>query len=237
MVVVSSPTNPTGGVLAGEDLEQIAWWAQRRDVLICNDESFAAYAYEGERISIGTLPSALGRTLTIGSLSKEYSLAAARVGWLAGPRRLVGPCTVTAVLLSGFVPTVCQQIAIAALRQGPGAFEPIRHEFDARRRYAHERLTALGLQPGWPAGAFFFWIPVHWLSMSGREIAVQLRQSKRVMVTPGCFFGPSGAGHVRLSYATEDGRLREGLSRLGEFLHERIGWPPEEQRTTQPLAA
>ena len=221
LIVLNSPANPTGGVLAAEDLEQIAWWAERRDVLILSDEVFAAYHYEARSASIGTHARARRRTLTVGGVSKEYALASARVGWLAGHRHLVRPCLVTALLQTPFVPTLCQQVALAALRQGQDAFLPIRAEFESRRRYAFERLRALGLKPAWPAGAFFLWVAVPGVGLTGRAFAEQLLAAKKVLVAPGGAFGPSGPGYVRLSYAAEDGRLREGLGRLAEFLRER----------------
>jgi aspartate/methionine/tyrosine aminotransferase len=118
------------------------------------------------------------------------------------------------------VPTLCQQVALAALRQGGEAFRPVRDEFASRRLYAYERLRGLGLRAAWPAGAFFFWVPVWELGMSGQAFAERLLRAKRVLVTPGEHFGPSGRGYVRISYATEDGRLREGLARLADFLRE-----------------
>lgn len=220
MIVVPAPGNPTGGLIAAEDLEQIAWWAERRDVLIFSDETFERYRYEGEPVTLGTLPKARRRTLTAGSISKGYAQAAARVGWLAGHRHLVRPCAVTAVLQTPFVPTLCQQIGLTALRQGNEPFQSIRKEFESRRRYAFERLKALGLKPDWPAGGFFFWVPVADLGVSGREFAERLLHGKRVLVTPGDHFGPSGRGRVRISYAIDDGRLREGLGRLAEFVRE-----------------
>lgn len=218
LIVVASPANPTGGVLAAEDLEQIAWWANQRDVLILSDEVFARYRYEGISPSLGTLPKARRRTLTAGSVSKGHALASARVGWLAGYRHLVRPCALTALLQTPFVPTLCQHLAWTALRQNTDTFEPIRAAFAARRRYTYERLQALGFQPAWPAGAFFFWVPVWELGLNGQEFAAGLLRAQNVLVSPGDPFGPSGPGYVRLSYATEDGRLREGLSRLAEFL-------------------
>lgn len=218
MLVLASPGNPTGGVFTAEDLEQIAWWADRHDVLLFSDEVFARYRYEQEAPSLGTLPQARRRTLTAGSMSKGHALASTRVGWLAGYRHLVRPCALTAALETPFVPTLCQQIALTALRQGPEPFAAIRDEFDSRRHYAFERLQAMDLNPVWPAGAFFFWVPVWQLGRSGRAFAEDLLRSKRVLVTPGDPFGPSGAGYVRLSYAAEDGRLREGLGRLAEYV-------------------
>jgi aspartate/methionine/tyrosine aminotransferase len=223
LIVVNSPANPTGGVIAAEDLEQIAWWAGRRDVLIVSDEVFERYQYEGGAVSIGALPWAQQRTLTLGSLSKGHALASARVGWLAGSRHLLRPCALTAALDAPFVPTVCQQIALTALRQDAEAFAPIQREFESRRRYVSDRLRGMDLLPPWPAGAFFFWIPVWPLGIDGRSFAAGLLKSKRVLLTPGELFGPSGKGYVRLSYAEEDGRLREGLGRMAEYLRELQG--------------
>jgi len=79
---------------------------------------------------------------------------------------------------------------------------------------------AMGLNPAWPAGAFFFWIPVWESGRSGREFAAALLREKKVAVTPGDLFGPGGAGYVRLSYAADEGRLHEGLDRLAEFVED-----------------
>ena len=223
LVVVNSPSNPAGGTIAPEDLEQIAWWAERRDALILSDEVFARYQYEGDPISIGTLAKARRRTLTVGSISKEYALASARVGWLVGHRHLVRPCALAAALHTPFVPTLCQQIALAALKQPEEAFRPIRAQLDSRRHYAFERLQALGLKPAWPAGSFFLWVPVTGLAASGRAFARQLLTEKKVLVSPGDLFGPSGLNHIRISYATDDGRLREGLSRFVDFVRGKQG--------------
>ena len=126
----------------------------------------------------------------------------------------------TSVLQAALVPTLCQQVALTALETGEEAFAPIRAEFDSRRRYAFERLKSLGLQPIWPAGAFFLWLPVDGLGVDGRDFAERLLRAKKVLVWPGNYFGPSGSSFVRLSFAAEDGRLREGLGRLGELVRE-----------------
>jgi aspartate/methionine/tyrosine aminotransferase len=220
LLVINSPANPTGGILAKEDLEQIAWWADRYDVLIFNDEVFERFIYEGAPSSIGAFPRAWRRTLTAGSVSKGCALASARVGWLAGHRHLIRPCAMTAILHAAWPPTLCQQIALAALDQGNETFTPIHREFESRRRYVFERLQATGLKPVWPAGGFFVWLPIGELGLSGIDFARRLLQAKRVLVSPGEFFGLSGPGHVRISYAADDGRLREGLTRLGEFVRE-----------------
>jgi aspartate/methionine/tyrosine aminotransferase len=111
-------------------------------------------------------------------------------------------------------------LALAALRSPPELFVPLLADLRSRRQYVFERLRALGLSPLWPAGGFFFWLAVHPLGVTGAAFAERLLRSKKVLVSPGDLYGPGGAGWVRLSYAGDEGRLREGLSRLAEFVAE-----------------
>lgn len=220
LIVVNTPSNPTGGMFRAEDYERIAWWAERLDVLIFHDTVFDSYCYERENLAFTAWPRAQQRTLTAGSISMSHALAAARVGWLTGHRHLLRPCLLTAVLQSLAVPTLCQQIAVTALRLGTEALRPYRADFDSRRHYAFERLQALGLRPVWPDGGFFLWVPIGELGLPAQQFARQLLRVKKVLVWPGHHFGPSGVDYVRISYAAEDGRLRQGLTRLGDFVRQ-----------------
>ena len=233
LFVLSEPNNPTGATLGDEELEQIAWAANRSDVLIYLDESFARFRYDESACRLPSLPGMAKRTLIAGSLTQGYSLGSVRVGWLTGPRHLVGACALTASLAAPFVPTVCQQIALRAVQADEELFGPILEEFRDRRRYASDKLKAMGLVPSMPAGGYFVWVPVPW---SGRAFAEQLLKDHRVVVGPGDVFGPSGTSFVRISFAAEDGRLREGLSRLAMFMAGLSGKPeaPVAEEAPQP---
>jgi aspartate/methionine/tyrosine aminotransferase len=226
LIVLQTPVNPTGAELATEDVEEIAWWAERHDVLIFCDQAFVRYHYDSDPLNIGTLVKGHRRTLTAGSVSKGHGLTAARVGWLAGHRHLIRPCAVSSVLHTPFVPTLCQQIALSALRQPEESFAAMRADFEARRNYTCERLQAMGLKPVWPAGGYFVWVPVGGLGFSGANFAARLVAEHKVAVWPGSFFGPSGKEHIRLSFAGDDGRLREGLGRIAEFVRNAGGSAP-----------
>ncbi len=226
LLILTSPANPTGGVVAPEDLEQIVWWANRQDVLILSDEVFERFHHDHEPVSLASMPGARERTLTVGSVSKGHGLASARVGWIAGHRHLVQPCRATAALRTPFVPAVCQQMALAALQNDPAPMDQLRDELAARRRYVFERLRSLELNAAWPAGAFFFWISVWELGMTGRAFAEALLREHKVRVAPGDLFGPSGVGYIRLSYAIDEGRLQEALNRLGSFVEGLRGREP-----------
>ena len=224
MLVLADPCNPTGACLAPEDLEHVAWIAAGYDVLIYADESFTRFRYEGRSRSLAVMPGADVRTLTGGSVSASHGLSSVRAGWVAGPRHLVKACALTGSLAAPYVPAVCQQVAARAVAESDEAFEPTRVQFEGKRRYVIDRLKALGLEPDWPAGGYFAWVPVAPLGLDGRAFAERLLREEKVLVGPGVAFGPGGAGHVRLSFAADDGRLREGLSRLAAFV-ERVKNP------------
>lgn len=239
LLVLCDPANPTGGILAIEDYEQIAWWAKRNDVLIYLDESFEQYRYEGERPRLASFPHAENRLLIASSVSKTYGLAAARIGWLMGCRHLLRPCVMTMSMAAPFVSPLCQHVALTAIRTGDSTAGLIRDELAGRRRFLFENLQGMGLQPHWPAGSHFFWVPVDQFGMTGREFAQQLVAAHRVLVNPGEPFGPSGVNFIRLSYATEEGRLREGMQRMSEFVKEcrlrRSDWSAKQQATPSEI--
>jgi aspartate/methionine/tyrosine aminotransferase len=221
MLVIADPGNPAGGCLADEDLEHIAWIAGGYDVLVYLDESFSAFRYHppapGDRPrALAGMPGANRLTLTAGSVSQEFGLPNVRVGWLAGPRHLVRACQLTTNLSAPYVPPVCQQAAARLLSDPAPNDTPER--FRAKRQYAVDRLRAMGLEPELPGGGYFVWLPVSGLGVDGRTFAARLLKEDRVLVGPGVAFGPSGTGHVRVSFAADDGRLREGLARLGAFV-------------------
>ncbi len=140
LVVVTSPANPTGCIHAPEDLEQLAFWANRLRLPDCSsDEVFERYHYETEPLSHrARCRPAKDRTLTTGSVSKSHALTAARVGWLAASRHLLKPCVLTAALRAPFVPTLCQQVACwrRTANAAGSAWTKCTTSSGARRRYA-----------------------------------------------------------------------------------------------------
>jgi aspartate/methionine/tyrosine aminotransferase len=231
MIVFADPANPTGATMAPEDLEQIAWWANRFDVLIVLDDTFVRFRQDRTTTSIASFPNALPRTLTIGGVSKSYGQAGLRVGWITGHRHLVRPCVMTQALTAPFVSPLCQNLALTAMRQPDEAFHSARAQLVANRGYAIDRLQGLGFNPVWPSGGFYLWLPTDILGLTGRQFADNLLHHKQVIVTPGDLFGPSGTCFVRLSYAVDEGRLREGLARLADLVSE---WRPPFAAPAEP---
>jgi aspartate/methionine/tyrosine aminotransferase len=218
MLVLSNPSNPTGGILGFEEWEQIAWLAQRQD------ESFARYEYA----EAARLPSREGfqkRLLSAGSVSQAFGMADSRVGWLTGPKELVDACRLASVLSAPFVPSTCQAAALRALRTPPELFQPTLEQFRKRRQYAVDRLRGMNLDVTPSAGGFTLWMSVEGTGLTGRAFAEKLLREERVLVGPGDIYGPSGTNQIRVSYALDDGRLREALNRMGEFIQRQTGQP------------
>jgi aspartate/methionine/tyrosine aminotransferase len=246
LLVLASPGNPTGACFRSEDLEHIAWIASAYDVLVYLDESFSRFQYDGRGRSLAILPGAEKRVLTVGSVSQGWGLGPLRVGWLAGPKPLVQVCAVTASLSAPYVPTVCQQLAARVVAEPDAEFAPTLDQFRRRRQYVCDRLKAMGLEPEWPGGGYFVWAPVTGLcpqapttgptSLTGRAFAERALKEQQVLVGAGCVYGPSGPGHIRVSFATDDGRLREGLARLATFVTS-LRSPPPSQPTEEPATA
>ncbi|HEV3385136.1 MAG TPA: pyridoxal phosphate-dependent aminotransferase [Gemmata sp.] len=236
LLVLANPGNPSGGCFTDEDLEYIAWIAAAYDVLIYADESFGRFHYADRGKSFGVLAGADRRILTAGSMTQEFGLGALRVGWLAGPRHLVRACGMMANLNAPFVPAVCQQAAVRALSEPDNGFTTVLDRLKSKRDYTIDRLRGMGLEPDRPKGGFFVWVPVAGLGLDGRTFAARLFREQQVQVGPGCAFGPGGSGYIRISFAAEDGRLREGLARMAFFIEQLKNPAPEMPVETETVA-
>jgi aspartate/methionine/tyrosine aminotransferase len=217
LLVIADPVNPTGCVFAPEDLEQIAFWARKHDVLIFQDASFDRWRDEPARARLASLPHAQGRIITCGSFAKSHGLSSVRVGWLTGHRHLVRPCAAAMMMTAPFVPAACQRIALEAIQSREATMNALRDDIIGRRDYVRESLQEIGLEPWDAAGGFFFWAKTPG-EEAGRDFAQRLLRDTGVLINPGSPFSPSGYAFVRISYVTDEGRLREGLDRLRRFV-------------------
>ena len=186
--------------------------------------------------SPGVIAGADRRILTAGSITQEFGLGALRVGWLAGPRHLVKACGLMANLNAPYVPVVCQQAATRAMTETDNSFVPTLDRLRGKRDYTIDRLKGMGMELDRPTGGFFVWVPVAGVGLDGRTFAERLFREQQVQVGPGCAFGPGGSGHIRISIAAEDGRLREGLARLAAFIEGLKKTTPIIAEETEPLS-
>ncbi len=211
LLVLAQPSDPTGGRFSTGDLAEIAWLVQRHDCLVCIDESRGRLHDDAPVPDFTSLAGMANRTLSIDAGSHG-------VGWLGGPRQLVGMAAVCARLNAPGVSPILQRAAATELKRDRTGLEPELKRLRERRQYAFDRLKGMGLDPTWPAGGAAIWVSVESTGLESRTFAEKAMREQRALVGPGCAYGPSGKDFIRVSFASEDGRLREGLSRLSRFV-------------------
>ena len=223
LLAMADPGNPVGVPLADADAEHLRWAAERSDVLLYVDESYRRFRAAGRRLA-GLAPA---RTLAAGSLAATGH-GSLRVGWLTGPPPLVQACELAQSPAAGPVSAVCQQLAWRMLMSDPagGEVEAVR----AAGRDTAGRLRAMGFTVAEPTDGYFLWVDV---GRDGRSFAEELLSAEGVRVGPGDLYGPGGERFVRLSVATDPGRLHEGLGRIARF----VGAPTRPPPAARPTPA
>ena len=218
VALVASPANPTGTLIAPEELAAMAAAARRRGGWLVVDEIYQHLVYGREPASV------LSRTpevFVINSFSKHFCMTGWRVGWLVAPREYVPALDRLAQNLFLAAPTPSQHGAVAALG-APCAeiLEAQRAEFAARRDVLLPALRELGFGiPVTPEGAFYVYADCSRFTGDSLAFCRRLLEEAGVAVTPGCDFGRHRAHtHVRFAYTTSADRLAEGMKRLAAFL-------------------
>ncbi len=222
-ILVNTPNNPTGQVLARADLEAIAEFAQRRDLVVVSDEAYEDLVYDGEHVSIAALPGMRARTISVYTLSKSYGMTGWRIGYAVAPEPFITGIKTSVLYSTNGVSTPTQWAALVALRDTPESFFAERRAaYRQRRDRLIAGLDALGLpvRPA-PDGAFYVFPDVTALGGASAEIALRLLDEARVATVPGTAFGCAGEGHLRLSYSLSAEAIDSGLEALRQYLAQR----------------
>ncbi len=213
LIIVNSPSNPTGAVFERPVLEEIRDLAVDHDLFVISDEIYEKIIYDHEHISIGSLPGMEERTVTINGFSKAYAMTGWRLGYLTGPKETM---KWVIRLLSHSVSqatTFVQRAGVAAMQGPQDDVELMVAEFRARRDILVAGLTRLGIPCSVPGGAFYVFPDVSAYG-GGDQFTERLLKEALIAATPGSAFGPGGENYVRLSYATSQKRILEALERI-----------------------
>lgn len=223
-----SPSNPTGAVFSPEETRALGAWAAEKGIFVIADEIYQQLTYDGTPFtSIAGACSELGENvIVVNGVAKTYAMTGWRVGWLIGPADVVKAVSTLQSHLTSNVNNIAQRAAVAALTGPQDDVVAMGEAFDRRRRLAVEMLSAIdGVTVPEPQGAFYVYPDVSALlgrdfdgstPQTSAELAGLILEKAQVAVVPGEAFGPSG--YFRLSYALGDDDLREGLTRLQDFL-------------------
>ena len=213
------PANPTGATLDEESRVALAKIAVENDLLVISDEIYDRLVYEGPaHRAISAYPGMKERTILIGGFSKSYAMTGWRIGYLCAPAVIVAGLVKIHQYAIMSAPTISQDAALVALREGEPALAEMLAAYARRRAIVLEGLAALGLPTGAPKGAFYAFPDISSLGMDDESFAERLLEEEHVAVVPGSAFGASGRGHVRICYATSEERLVEAIARIGRFV-------------------
>ena len=222
MVVLNSPSNPSGAVFSREECEKIFKLASARGIYLLTDECYCKFLYDSEPFSLASLPGAKETVLVAGSLSKTYAMTGWRIGFGLVPAPIVGAMTKLQSHSTSNPTSISQKAAIEALRGPLDSVGAMLGEYRKRRDFVVARLRAIpGVQCAEPRGAFYAY-PNVGVALGRNGIDSPLKFSERLLaeghvaVVPGEAFGTDR--HVRISYATSMKELERGLSRMHEFI-------------------
>ncbi|PSQ08338.1 aspartate aminotransferase [Halobacteriales archaeon QS_6_71_20] len=209
LLVVNSPTNPTGAVYSDAALEGVRDLAVEHDIAVIADEIYDEIVYGVEQTSLASLDGMADRTVTINGFSKAYSMTGWRLGYLHATGDLVSQAGKLHSHSVSCATNFVQRAGVEALHNTDNAVEEMRAAFESRRDMLVDLFDDHGVDVAVPDGAFYMMLPVADDDSAWAEEAIQ---EAHVATVPGSAFG--APGHVRISYAAAEERLREGMQRL-----------------------
>mgnify|MGYP002623641997 CR=1 FL=1 len=218
MVIINSPGNPTGAVYTREELEALAAVALEEEILILSDEIYEKLTYDGvQHVSVASLsPEIYNLTITINGFSKAYAMTGWRLGYLGAPEPIAKAIDSIQSHSASNPTSFAQKGGLAALKGDQQPVEDMRQEFEMRRNYMYQRLSAIpNVTVVKPEGAFYMLANISRFQLTSQNFADRLLSKANVAVVPGIAFGDDRT--IRFSYATGMDVIKNGLDRFEEF--------------------
>lgn len=221
LMIFNNPNNPTGKVFSAEEMRDAADFVKKHDLLAISDEAYDRLLYgDAKHRSLAAEPDMRERTLLVGSLSKTYSMTGWRLGYVAGAPELIERLARLQQNYMLSVTSFAQYGGAEALNGPQECVETMRRAFEERRKVLIEGLTgAPNIRFNNPEGAFYLFIDHRDTGLDSVTFCKRLLEEQLVACVPGDDFGPSGEGHIRISYATSTENCAEGARRIRAFLN------------------
>lgn len=216
MILLASPSNPTGGVIGRDVLERLAVLVEKQKLIVLSDEIYEKIIYPPARhLSIGTLDGMKDRTILLNGFSKTYSMTGWRLGYALGPKKFIDPILRYHLFLLTSTNTFAQWGAVTALEGDQTPSFRMVEEFSRRRDYLHGEIQKIpGFRCQKPEGAFYLFPSIEDTGLDGYQMARKLLNEAGVVTVPGECFGSRGANHIRFSYANSMENLRAAVKEL-----------------------
>lgn len=219
VLILSYPSNPTGGIMTYEDWLPIAKIAEEHNLVVITDEVYAELTYGQKHVSFASLPGMKERTLLLSGFSKAFAMTGWRIGYACGPEELIQAMLKIHQYTVMCAPILGQIAALESLKpHGLAAKDEMMASYNARRISFVQGLRQIGLQCHEPLGSFFAFPSIAHTGLTSEQFAQRLLQEVGVLAVPGTAFGKGGEGFIRCSYATSSVQLDEALERMRQFL-------------------
>lgn len=219
VLILSYPSNPTGGIMTYEDWLPIAKIVEEHNLVVITDEVYAELTYGQKHVSFASLPDMKERTLLLSGFSKAFAMTGWRIGYACGPEELIQAMLKIHQYTVMCAPILGQIAALESLKpHGLAAKDEMMASYNARRISFVQGLRQIGLQCHEPMGSFFAFPSIAHTGLTSEQFAQRLLQEVGVLAVPGTAFGKGGEGFIRCSYATSSVQLDEALERMRQFL-------------------
>lgn len=216
LMIINSPSNPTGAIFDEAILRGIAEIAIKHDIWVLSDEPYEHILFDGHRhISIGSFDGMAQRTISAFTLSKSYAMTGWRVGYTAAPKAVIDEMEKLMEHMVSGVTAVAQRAALAAITAPQDCVQEMVAIYDKRRHLVYEGLNAIdGVQCLKPESTFYAFPNISSTGLSSWDFAKYLAREHKVAVVPGSIFGSAGEGYIRLSFAAGMAQLEKGIARI-----------------------
>jgi aspartate aminotransferase len=214
LVIVNTPSNPTGGVFSRDELERIRDLAVDHDFWVISDEIYEKIRYGAEHHSLGAMDGMSGRTVTVNGFSKSYAMTGWRLGYFVAPEEVRDQASKVHSHSVSCATSFAQRGGVAAIDGPQKPVEEMVEAFESRRDTLVDALAGAGVEIPKPEGAFYAFVPVG--AEDDAALCEEILQEEYVATTPGSAFGVPG--YMRVSYATSEERIKEGVERVSSYL-------------------
>lgn len=216
LIIINSPSNPTGSVLDEEELREIAELVKKHKVFLISDEPYEKLVYDGfHQKSIAAFEGMEDYVLTINSFSKTFAMTGFRVGYICANEHIIANLIKLHENMIASIPEPMQMAAIRAVYHGEADVARMVEYYDRNRRLIVDGLNRInGFTCHCPKGAFYVFPNITGFGMSSVETAEYILEKTHVVTSPGSAFGPDGEGYIRICYASKYEQIKEALERM-----------------------
>jgi aspartate aminotransferase len=216
-IYYNTPQNPSGVVFTRAEAEEVAAFAIARDLIVFADEAYEDLVYDGEHVSIASLPRMAERTISCFTFSKTYAMTGWRAGYAVAKEPFITALRKMVLYSTNGVATPVQYAMIQALATPQAEIDRLRGEFRQRRDLLVAGLNEAGLECAPPAGAFYAFPNVEKIHKNSRTAAQILLEKAHIATIPGSVFGAQGEGHLRFGYAVTTREIEDCVEALRKF--------------------